>query len=567
MLGNVNILSKYIKNNNMKFDVVGTSKPIITKDQKQKPSNNVIYVITDATEEIDDEAAILFLTNYVNNKTDNEISKVRFFYVGQGVNPIPKKGEDRNNTTQRLLKLNSNDKVTHHSLHEVDKALLSDDSLFSSQVQLHIIQIGPINTDNTMHLKFFIENISPGYSYYLLGKLGTTINSQPIGNVTDPKDNAQLLFNTADNNKRFILDSGAPHCLFFTNIMIGKLEFIKLTEYADQIKKIMFRNTVCRGGPPLLVRTDIGSNYKTVNALFKANNNNKSIDESFKEVLQAANAANANTKADKIVIDKIFEYVKKQTSTELQNIFPIPNFAGNVDYNEAYKFISNIMNIENLVKGDFHSQIVLTNFKASCNYFTVCQAFYLGLIQIYYALHKLKLVNVTHDFKIFETESFETNEKIVYNETIKEKWNGVISNKLYPNKSVQISPIYDLTAILYCLNNIKKGNTETNNGDKTIPSNLKLQNPETPEANNDALDKYFKFNDELVNFYETKLNPPKAGGKGKRQHNPMNSPMRDFIQGGGDPNSKRNVNQYVKNILKNNQKLSQKVLDYANNNA
>ena len=47
----------------------------------------------------------------------------------------------------------------------------------------------------------------------------------------------------------------------------------------------------------------------------------------------------------------------------------------------------------------------------------------------------------------------------------------------------------------------------------------------------------------------------------------MNSTMRDFIQGGGDPNSKRDVNQHVKNILKNNPKLSQKVLDYKNNNA
>ena len=418
---------------------------------------------------------------------------------------------------------------------------------------LHIIQIGPINDDNNTHLDTFIQKIGSGYSYYLLGKLGGSLNSQPIRGNNDPKDNTIKLFNNAATDKRFILDSAAAHCLFFTNNMITKLP----TSYANNIKKITFRNTVCRGGPALLVRNDIGSNYKTVNALFKANNNNKSIDESFKEVL--ANAANA----DKKVIDDIFKHIKDKI---LQEIFPIENFGNDgTTYHTAKTFIENINSIDDLIKGKYTKPVPIGEMmvKNVMNNENTCHAFYIGFIQLYYALHKLGLVSVStgNDF-IYATESFETKKNTIYDSRKQTEWNDVISKT-----PVQISPIYDLTAILYCLNNIKKGNTETNDGKKPIPSNLKVHNPEAPKANNDALDKYFEFNDKLVEFYESKLNPPKGGGKGKRQHNPMNSTMRDFIQGGGNPNSKREVNQHVKNILKNNAKLSQKVLDYKNNNA
>ena len=83
---------------------------------------------------------------------------------------------------------------------------------------LHIIQIGPINDDNNTHLDTFIQKIGSGYSYYLLGKLGGSLNSQPIRGNNDPKDNAIKLFNNAATDKRFILDSAAAHCLFFQTI-------------------------------------------------------------------------------------------------------------------------------------------------------------------------------------------------------------------------------------------------------------------------------------------------------------------------------------------------------------
>jgi len=223
---------------------------------------------------------------------------------------------------------------------------------------------------------------------------------------------------------------------------------------------------------------------------------------------------------------------------------------------------------------------------------------------MYYGLNKLELVKgfkPDETFEIVKTDDFK--EELYTNHII--QWTTVIEK----DPKIQISAIYDLSAILYCLANIKnlaheKKPLPSSENYSKMPINFKIQNPEKPYSNNEYITDYFEFNDVLVNktFNGIKgITPPQPGGpsppqekanpqsrqeatasnqaaekpesatqtKGgsiKNLRNPMRNPVFKHLTGGNllNPNSKRDLMKFVKSAFKNDSSLIQKVMNYAN---
>ena len=520
---------------------------------------NHIIVITDAKEEYDDEVSLYFLKQYCKANANNVYVDV--YFVKGHVDADPTTAEERKTHMETMLPRSGN--FIYHTISELS-------GFKTKSENIHVIQIGPVNKNDVESVNRFVTNFTNKYSYYLLGDFGTTNSHKPTGCF----DGALALFNNAKTDERYILNSNAPSSLFSTPEFIQKVNE-KNEGLAERIRLITFRNTICRGGPSLLVskirpNNNPGANYSTFKSIF--------------------NALKTKSGSD---FDGLYDNLKKSNSTELQKI-------RQTIQNSESPFLDKCPEL-------FRGKNTIT-FKGCDD-----EQKGIGLISIIYAS---KLMGFTPDYKIYKTHEFKDEHVNKGNLHFNgfEKWKTKLLTVNDNTKHIQLTSIYDLSAIIFCLGKIEqvdlnytieKKQTDKNteyklyskqgvkeNNDELLnalfPSGIdrgflnfftdptvstpqssipQPQPPSTPQPSSTptSYDNHVKRirNGSLVNNIKQHWLP--GGSKPTRKpRNPMKYYMNKFVQGGGDPNSKKEVRTFVTDLLKNKPDLNQRVIDYHN---
>tara|TARA_B110001452_G_scaffold267533_1_gene277897 strand:+ start:102 stop:1487 length:1386 start_codon:yes stop_codon:yes gene_type:complete len=184
-------------------------------------------------------------------------------------------------------------------------------SVFAANKRNVVLQIGPVHEKT--HGKLDIPFWLPSFEYYLVGAMGSTLNSKG-----DAEENARLLQSRATD--ALIVDTDGGKGVFpfsYSQVRAALSERVtedQLERICEHVIKIGWRNTVGRASPfaakfiAHLVVKNAGANYATVKAVF-----NSCYDQDWKQECALLIARREGTEARARVLAE--EYVQRMQTT------------------------------------------------------------------------------------------------------------------------------------------------------------------------------------------------------------------------------------------------------------
>jgi len=184
-------------------------------------------------------------------------------------------------------------------------------SVFAANKRNVVLQIGPVHEKT--HGKLVIPDWLPPFEYYLVGAMGSTLNSKG-----DAEENARLLQSWATAARIVDTDGGKGAFPFsYSQVRAALSERVseeQLERICEHVIKIGWRNTVGRASPfpakfiAHLVVKNAGANYATVKAVF-----NSCYDQDWKQDCALIMARRDGTEARARVLAQ--EYVRRMQTT------------------------------------------------------------------------------------------------------------------------------------------------------------------------------------------------------------------------------------------------------------
>ena len=145
--------------------------------------------------------------------------------------------------------------------------------LFAPGKRNVVLQIGPVHAKT--HGQLVVPEWLPPYDYYLVGAIGTTLNSKG-----DAEENARILTSRASNATIVDTDGGKGVFPFsYSQVCAALSERVseeQLERICEHVIKIGWRNTVGRASPfpakfiAHLVVKNVGANWTTADTIFKS---------------------------------------------------------------------------------------------------------------------------------------------------------------------------------------------------------------------------------------------------------------------------------------------------------